>query len=96
MHTVRLTRKAAGAASLDVHAPRKPSDWLAPGAIVPSKFKLLAETSAPVCVKVAFQALLTASSPGNLKVSVQPLMLVLPVLLIVTLAVNAPGHLVAV
>ena len=57
--------------------------------MVASKFKLLAETSAPVCVNEAFHALLTASSPGNLKVSDQPLMLVLPLLLIVTLAVNA-------
>jgi DNA-binding HxlR family transcriptional regulator len=67
-----------------------------PGWMMPSSFRFLAETSAPVCVNVAFQALLTASSPGNLKVSAQPSMLALPLLLIVTSAVNAPGQLVAV
>jgi hypothetical protein len=62
VHAARLTRKAAGAASSDVQARRKPSDWLAPGAMLASKFKLLAETSAPVCVNEAFHALLTGSS----------------------------------
>ena len=81
---------------MDVQAPRKPSDWLAPGAMVAPKFKLLAEISAPVCASEAFHALLTASSPGTLKVSVQPLMLVLLRLLMVTLAVNAPVQFLAV
>jgi hypothetical protein len=44
-------------------------------------------------VNAAFQALLIAWSPGNAKVSFQPLILVAPRLSMVTLTVKAPGQL---
>jgi hypothetical protein len=57
---------------------------------------LVADTLVPVWVNAVFHALLIVSSPGNVKVSVQPLMLVVPLLPMVTLAVKSPGQLVGV
>jgi hypothetical protein len=50
---------------------------------------LVAGTREPVWVNAAFQALLIASSPGKVKVSFQPLMLVVPLLSMMTLASHA-------
>src|SRR5262245_17061711 len=53
---------------------------------------LVAVTSAPLCVTVAFQALPTLVSPGKVNVSRQPLIAAVPVLAIVTLATMPPCH----
>src|SRR5689334_22651516 len=53
---------------------------------------LAAETLAPVWVTAAFQKLVMCWSPANAQVSVQPLIVVVPTLVIVTLAVNPPCH----
>ena len=49
-------------------------------------------TFSPVWLSTPFQALVIFWSPGKVKASVQPLMAELPVLAIVTLAVNPPCH----
>jgi hypothetical protein len=91
-----LTLKLVGAVSLNCQAPMKPNDWLAPRGMAASQLRFRTETSAPVWVNAAFHAPLMASSPGNLKVSVQPWMLVLPLLVMVISALNALGQLVEV
>jgi len=54
--------------------------------------RLVAVAVVAVWVRVAFQALVTFWSPGKVQVRVQPLMVVVPVLVMVRLAVNPPVH----
>src|SRR5689334_6991123 len=53
---------------------------------------LVAVTADPLWVTVAFQALPTLVSPGNVKASFQPLTAAVPVLVTVTLATRPPCH----
>ena len=52
----------------------------------------MALTLSPLWVVVALQALVIFWSPGKVEVVVQPLMAVVPLLVMVTLAVKPPGH----
>jgi len=53
---------------------------------------LTAVSVAPFWLTVAFQALATFWSPGKVNASVQPLIVDVPVLAMVTLAVKPPAH----
>jgi hypothetical protein len=77
---VPFRRKAVGGALLFVQVPWNPKLVLEPGPIVGFELVLTAVTLAPFCVTVAFQELVIRSSPGNVNVTVQPLIAELPVL----------------
>ena len=73
----------------------KPKDTAPPFApIVPFQFPagLLAETFAPVCTTVAFHGLVICCPLANDHVNVQPLIAVLPLLVIFTSAVKPVFH----
>jgi hypothetical protein len=93
LQVIPLTVNEVGDESLDVHVPWNPNDALPPGLIEPLYEALVAVTVSPLCVsEPSFHELVTFWSPGKVNFTVQLLIAALPVLLIVTLAVNPPGH----
>jgi hypothetical protein len=90
---VPFTLNEVGDESLDVHVPWNPNDALPPGLIEPLYEALVAVTVSPLCVsEPTFHELVTFWSPGKVNFTVQLLIALLLVLLIVTPAVNPPGH----
>ena len=88
-----MTVNDIGDESLDVQVPWKPNDVLPPGLIEPLYEALVAVTVAPLCVsEPSFHEPVTFWSPGKVNFTVQPLIVLVPVLLIVTVAVKPPGH----
>jgi hypothetical protein len=89
-----LSVKALGGELLPLQAPLKPGGELsvAPGAIVALYDRLVIVTVAPLCVKVPFHNCVTVCPLGKANTRFQPLIVVVPVLVIVILTPKPPGH----
>ena len=71
---------------------RKPNEVEVPGAIVPLELTFVAVTAEPLCTTVAFQYWVIVCPLGNVQVTRQPLMVVVPVFVTFTCAWKPPGH----
>ena len=72
--------------------PWKPKVYEAPGASVGCQLGGVIVQFDPLVAKVALQPLVRATPPGTVQWIVQPLSVVVPVLVTVTLAVKPPDH----
>ncbi len=82
----------AGAALDPLQAPLNPKLALAPGAIVASYERLVAFTLPPAWVSLAFQICVIVCPFAKVQVTVQPLIVVEPVLVMFTFVVKPTFH----
>src|SRR4051812_24640871 len=87
VQVVPFSLYVVGLLSFEAQVPWKPNEVLPPGGIVALYPTLVAVTELPLWLAVALHALVMCWSPGKAKARFQPLMVLLPVLAIVTLAV---------